>query len=343
MNKGVKLILAVVVLGALIAAWFGVRSLNDKGEEPEDTTSLLFVVETDPAQLTSLEYEINGTIYTFAYAEGKWINPSDVHMPLDQTAVTGIASALTTVACNRMISETGAGSAEYGLDDPEYRITLKYSDGSAVEYYIGDQNIHTTDYYLTVKGSDAVYGVNQAILQYCSKSYGDMLALDEIRDIAADKVDKLVCETAGGTVTLEKLVRVETTDKENGETEETRVTCYVLINEAGEKTELDAENGGEIVDGVLNPVIIECADYYAEEAELAAYGLDKAVKLTVHYTEELEISTENSSSGKVKTPMQYVITFGFIKNAEGADTAYMRLPDSDMVFKVDVSAFASLF
>ena len=130
---------------------------------------------------------------------------------------------------------------------------------------------------------------------------------------------------------------------ENGETVESTVTYYVLTNEAGSSVELDAETGDSIVKGVLNPVVLECVDYYAEETELAAYGLNAPVKLTVHYTEELAISTETSSSGKVETPMQYVITFGFVQSGEEKASAYMLLPDSDMVFSVDVSAFESLF
>jgi hypothetical protein len=63
----------------------------------------------------------------------------------------------------------------------------------------------------------------------------------------------------------------------------------------------------------------------------------------VHYTEELNVSTESSSAGKVQTPMTYVILFGFVKNDEGKTEVYMQLAGSDMVFSVDVSAFESLF
>lgn len=343
MNKGVKLLLAVAVLGVLIAAWFGVRSIPQGTEALDEETTYLFVVATDPATLTFMEYEVNGETVSFEYKDGKWINPADEYMPLDQTQVGTIASALTTVACNRFISADGNSSAEYGLDAPSYRITMKYNDGSTVEYYIGLQNKHTTEYYLSVKGSGAVYGVNAAILDYCTAVYEDMLVLDEIEEIAYDKVNKLVAELSGGNVTLEKLTRKEETQIEDGETVESTVTYYVLTNEAGSAVELDAETGDSIVKGVLNPVVLECVDYYAEESELAAYGLNTPVKLTVHYTEELAISTETSSSGKVHTPMQYTIRFGFVQTGEEKADAYMILPDSDMVFSVDVSAFESLF
>ncbi len=343
MNKGVKLLLAVVVLGVLIAAWFGVRGMSDTADEPEDTTTYLFVVETDPATLSFMEYEAKGETVSFEYKDGKWINPADAYMPLDQTRIATMASALTTVACNRIISAEGNTSAEYGLDAPSYRITMKYTDGSSVEYYIGLQNKHTSEYYLTVKGSTAVYSVNPAILDYCGDKYDDLLVLDEIEDIAADKVNKIVTESANGTVTLEKLTRTVAVTNEDGTAEEKEETYYVLTNEAGSAVELDAETGDEIIDGVLNPIVLSCPDYHVEEAERAAYGLDKPIKLTVHYTEELNVSTENSSAGKVQTPMQYVITFATVQNGEEKADVYMLLPDSDMVFAVDVSAFESLF
>ncbi len=343
MNKGIKLLLAVAVLGVLIAAWFGVRGMSDTVEEPENTTSYIFVVETDPAMLSFMEYEAKGETVSFEYKSGKWINPADEYMPLDQARVASIASALTTVACNRMITADGNTSTEYGLDAPSYRITMKYTDGSTVEYYIGLQNKHTSEYYLSLKGSTAVYSVNKAILDYCSDVYTDLLALDEIEDIDASKVNKIVTESVRGTVTLEKLSRIVTVTNEDGTAEEKEETYYVLTNEAGSAVELDAETGDEIVDGVLNPIVLSCPDYHLEEAERAVYGLDKPIKLTVHYTEELEISTENSSAGKVQTPMQYVITFATVQNSETKTDCYMLLPDSDMVFSVDISAFESLF
>ncbi|MBQ2734118.1 MAG: DUF4340 domain-containing protein [Clostridia bacterium] len=343
MNKGVKLLLAVVVLGVLIAAWFGVRGMSDTADEPEDTTTYLFVVRTDPAQLVSIEYDIKGEKVAFEYRDGTWINPAEPYMPLDQTQIATVASALTTVACNRLISAEGNNSAEYGLDAPSYSITMKYTDGSTVEYYIGLQNKHTSEYYLSVKGSAAVYSVNPAILDYCSNKYEDLLVLDEIEDIAASKVNKIVTESEKGTVTLEKLTRTVSAESEDGGTEEISETYYVLTNEAGSAVELDAETGDEIVDGVLTPIVLSCPDYHLEENERGTYGLASPTKLTVHYTEELEISTENSSAGKVQTPMKYEISFGFVQNGEEKAVAYMQLPDSDMVFSVDISAFESLF
>ncbi len=343
MNKGVKLLLAVLCLGVLIGAYFGVRSISDDGETPAETTTYLFVVETDPANLVGIKYELNGKAYTFAYNGSKWINPADEHMPLDQTAIATSASALTTVACNRFISQTGNTSAEYGLDDPTCTVTLTYSDGSTVAYSIGAKNKHTSEYYFTKAGSTAVYGVNGAILDYCSKTYDDLLALDKIESIDTAKVEKIVTAGPFGSLTLEKLTRTETEVDSEGVSQEKKVTYYVLTNEAGEKNELDAETGDEIVDGVLAPIVLSCPDYYAEDGELAKYGLDAPVTLTVHYYEELQISTENSSAGTIKNQVQYVISFGFVKNAEGKDTVYMQLPDSDMVFEVDASAFASLF
>ncbi len=343
MNKGVKLLLAVVVLGVLVAAWLGVRGMSDAPDEPEDTTSYIFVVQTDPATLVGMEYDAKGDKVTLEYRDGKWIDPADPYMPLDQTRIATIASALTTVACNRVISADASTSAEYGLDVPSYSITMKYTDGSTVEYYIGLQNKHTSEYYLSVKGSTAVYSVNPAILDYCTDKYADLLVLDEIEDIAASKVNKIVTESANGTVTLEKLTRTVTVTKDDGTTEENSEAYYVLTNEAGSAVELDEETGDEIVDGVLNPIVISCPDYYVEESERVTYGLDKPIKLTVHYTEELNVSTENSSAGKVQTPMQYVITFATVQKSEEKAEVYMLLPDSDMIFSVDVSAFESLF
>ena len=344
MKKGVKLIISVCALAVIVVAWMLVKNAPQSDIGTEDTTTLLYVVETDPALLRSITLQFGGETYKYVYGEGKWQNPADGHMPLDQTTVATAASALTTIACNRSVVDNNSNDAEYGLDSPSYIITLGYSDGTEVEYYIGDQNIHTKEYYFSLKGKAGVYSVNPALLEYCTFKYEDILALDKIEEIDPATVTSVTTLSSLGTITFTPGERVETSVNAEGETEETTVTFYTLKNEAGEETELDAETGSAVLEGLLSPVIVSCADYYVTEEELSAYGLDNAVTVTVDYTVQLDISTETSSGGKVSTPMQYKILFGFVKDVEGgADKVYMQFEDSNMVFEVNVNEFASLF
>lgn len=344
MKKGVKLIISVCVLAVIVVAWMLVKRIPQTDTGAEDTTTLLYVVETDPAELRSITLRFDGGTYKYVYNGTEWQNPADEYMPLDQTTVATAASALTTIACNRCIVDNDSNNAEYGLDSPSYTITLGYSDGTGVEYYIGDQNIHTSEYYFALKGKAAVYSVNPALLEYCTFKYEDILALDEIEEIDSETVTSVTSLSSLGTITFTPGERMEITVNSEGEKEETAVTFYTLKNEAGEETELDSETGSDVLQGLLSPVIVSCVDYHVTADELSAYGLDKAVIVTVDYTVQLDVSTEISSSGKVSTPMQYKILFGFVPSENGdADTVYMQFQDSDMVFEVNVNEFSSLF
>ena len=343
MKKGIKLILAAVALCVLVGAWLLVRRIPDSDQEPAATTELIYVVKTDPALLSTMEYSFGGETYRFAYTNGKWVNPADLHMPLDQTELGYTASALTTVACNRFVSDSGADGEEYGLDEPGYRIVLTYTDGSSVSYKIGDKNIHTSDYYFAVEGNSSVYMVNAALLGYCDRTYDELLSLDKIREIDAEAVTKIISETPTGTITFTPGERTVTeTDEEGNETSSQEV-YYTLKNEAENESELDETSGSAVLKGILSTVIVSCADYYAESAELAAYGLDAATTVTIYYTVEQAASSESATTGTVKTEVSYTLSFGFIEEADGTRTAYLRLPESDMVFRVDISACSALF
>ena len=342
MKKGVKLIVAALALAVLAVAWILVNK-NQSAPAPEaETTAPTRLLQEGASPLVSLAYTREGETCSLLARGGTWYAAEDEKMPLDQTLVQETVSALSSVTAARFVVADGAGSAEYGLDEPSVTVTLGYENGSALTYFLGDKNVHTSEYYFNLEGEGAVYTVAASLRDACTPSCEDLIREDKIAQIPQDKVTEVKSETPLGTVTLTPETRKETSvDGDGKETEET-VTVYRLKNEAGAEEELDEETGSAILAGLLSPTVLSRADYYLEESELAAYGLDAPVRITVSYTEERAVTAEGSSGGTVTEAKTYTLAFGRVSDGEETKT-YLRLPDSDMAFSVDVSAFSLLF
>ncbi len=344
MNKSVRLIAALVILAVLVAAWIVVNKMtSDKGGEPDETESdLIFTVRTDPAAITSMQYTSDGETYSFVFTDSEWRNPSDSHMPLDQKKLASAASALTTVACSRLISSDAAGSAEYGLDSPSHTVSLSFSDGTAVSYYIGGYNKHTDEYYFNVKGETAVYSVAKGITDYCSDTYSDLIAEDKMEEIDSESVTSITSRTKNGVITLTKGLREETVTDDSGTESKNTTVFYTLKNEAGAEEELDGEEGLKIVSALLSPAKLTLADYWLEDSEKASYGLDSPTEIIVSYDKVLEVTNESSSSSvSMKQPAEYTILIGAVTSPDGA-IFYMQFGGSAMVFEIDASSVSAL-
>ncbi|MBQ7171285.1 MAG: DUF4340 domain-containing protein [Clostridia bacterium] len=343
MKKGVKLALAAAVLLALALAWILVNRQTEDPLPAEETAAPTVLVGEKTASLSSLRYTVKGgEECAFLSRGGTWYAASDEKMPLEQTSVSEIAATLGSVTATRFVVADGAASAEYGLDAPSAAVTLGYEDGSSLSYFLGAKNVHTGEYYFNREGEKAVYTVSSALIGACESAPEDLIREDKIETIPQDKVTAVTSETPLGTITLTPSTRtVSSTDEDGKDTEET-VTVYLLKNEAGAEEELDEETGSAILAGLLAPTIVSRADYYLEEEELAAYGLDAPVRITVSYTEERTVTAEGSSGGTLTEARSYTLSFGRVADGEETKT-YLRLPGSDMAFLVDVSAFSLLF
>ncbi len=343
MKKGVKLALAAALLAALALAWVLVSRQTEEPLPAEETAAPIVLVEEGAAALSSLRYTAGeGEERAFLSRGGTWYAEKDEKMPLEQTSVAEIAATLGSVTAARFVVADGAGSAEYGLDSPSATVTLGYEDGSTLSYYLGAKNVHTGEYYFNREGEKAVYTVSSALIGACGNAPEDLIREDKIESIPQEKVTAVASETPLGAITLTPSARTETSTDEDGKETEKTVTVYLLKNEAGAEEELDEETGSAILAGLLSPTVVSRVDYYLEEEELAAYGLDAPVKITVSYTEERTVTAEGSSGGTLTEARSYTLSFGRVADGEETKT-YLRLPGSDMAFLVDVSAFSLLF
>lgn len=182
MKKKQILILASV-LAALAVVYGALSFANKKAEEEEKAQEESQVVQvTDLEEIVSFSYEApEQEALHFEKKEDDWVCTDDEKLELEQTYPNEIANAFSSLTASRKMEEIDA-MEDYGLAEPAYTVTLRPKDGKEVTFYIGDAV--GEEYYLQVKGEDAVYTVASSVAGTLGHSLEDMKKVEE--DAEAD-------------------------------------------------------------------------------------------------------------------------------------------------------------
>ena len=246
-KKKMLLILAGAAV-ILLLLWILTGVISKKNTEKEETDADEEVtMVTDLADITRVEYNGDYSDFVFAKEDGSWVYEADTNAPINQSLVSSMVSGWASLAADRVFLQPDA-LADYGLEDPLYTISLTDADGVVTTLTIGDGA--GEDYYAAVTGSTAVYTVSSTVVTYIGYSLDEFIATDT--DFPA---------VSGNT-----LQQVDIT-------EDGTLTTYT------DETDLQAIAGGLCVFSAS-----EFADYYAENDELEAYGLDEDNRITVTFT-----------------------------------------------------------
>lgn len=246
MKKYKSLIILLAVLVVLVVAYVVTGQLKKKSAEKENEQKQIAVL--DMSDITSIQYTNGTDTMSFIKEGGTWYSESDKEFPLQQSSLKTMAETFGTLSANRELTD-GDTLADYGLEEPQYTITLKDADGEQQNIYIG--NAAGEDYYMTVGDKEKIYTVDYSVVNAMNFDLDSMLQKDTFPSIGADNIKK------------------------------------VTITKAGETTEYDADNSDQSDDitaiggGLGAAYFVDCVDYSVQADELAQYGLDEAQRTTV--------------------------------------------------------------
>ena len=246
MKKYKSLIILLAVLVVLVVAYVVTGQLKKKSAEKENEEKQIAVL--DMSDITSIQYTNGTDTMSFIKEGGTWYSESDKEFPLQQSSLKTMAETFGTLSANRELTD-GDTLADYGLEEPQYTITLKNADGEEQNIYIG--NAAGEDYYMTVGDKEKIYTVDYSVVNAMNFDLDSMLQKDTFPSIGADNIKK------------------------------------VTITKAGETTEYDADNSDQSDDitaiggGLGAAYFVDCVDYSVQADELAQYGLDEAQRTTV--------------------------------------------------------------
>lgn len=246
MKKYKSLVILLTVLVVLVVAYVVTGQLKKKSAEKENEQKQIAVL--DMSDITSIQYTNGTDTMSFIKEGGTWYSESDKEFPLQQSSLKTMAETFGTLSANRELTD-GDTLADYGLEEPQYTITLKDADGEQQNIYIG--NAAGEDYYMTVGDKEKIYTVDYSVVNAMNFDLDSMLQKDTFPSIGADNIKK------------------------------------VTITKAGETTEYDADNSDQSDDitaiggGLGAAYFVDCVDYSVQADELAQYGLDEAQRTTV--------------------------------------------------------------
>lgn len=286
MKKKTKKMLApvilLVVLAALIAGYFILKSYNDKKATEAETdgneTEKIAVLDKSKATMTKLS--IGDGDLKFSYVNDKWLWDGDERFPLDKEQLSEMEQTLNNVSAEAKVSEPGELS-EYGLSEPSLTVDAEYSDGTLYTYKFGDVNDFNGYQYFAVTGDSNVYMLDQAVSEIFKT---DIKSLFEKED----------CALVSDSVQAEKVtsILIETAEKSNEIT--------------------DGDGIKELFTPFYAMNLSSWEDYYADSEEMAkVYGIGEgSTKITLSYTVTETAADTDGNSTTVKVPRTYTVLLG---------------------------------
>ena len=260
MKKNKTLLILLGFLIILLAAYFALKAWNRQQAEKDEESDAVVVTQIDPAEIKAISYDMGDGERAFEKRDGTWIYTPDADFPLDQSVPETIAEDMGQLKADRELVD-GDELADYGLEEPDYTVTLTEADGTVTEIKFGN----TVDdyYYVSLDDSGTVYTVPSSAADNLSQSLNDMAQFDDYPSIGSGNLKKVVI-TSGETSTVY--------DSENEE---------------------QSEDISAIAGGLGMVALSEAADYSVADADRGNYGLDNASRTTVEvtYTEDNEDKT----------------------------------------------------
>lgn len=300
-RKSVTMVVSVAALGCLCGMYVVLKNYNQQAEEAElEAASGETVWELDTDSLVSAAFMVDDTEYTFQKEDDVWTLEGDETFPVDGTAVLSAVSGLSELKALRTLTDI-EDTSDYGMAEPQNRITVVDADGEETVFTIGDTNEGTGDDYLMISADETtVYTVDEALRCAFSDNLYDYAVSEQIPSVAEDEV-----------------TRVALSGTEND---------YVLYLE-GEVWKLE-DDGGEADSDKAATLTSQIAGlYYTDFLEhncqdFSVYGLEEpAAVLTVSYEKGGEAKTMTLTAGEKDEAGDY----------------YVRLDDSAQVHTISTT------
>ncbi len=307
-NKFIPMIVLLVFLGVMLLAYSALSKSNAakealEAEQQAAESEVTMIAENDYTTMTALSYQISGyDEYSFAVSGSSWIYTSDENFPLDQTPIIQMAAAIAQIGVAATVEE--GEEADYGLDDPSLTVKVEYADGSRHTYSVGDYNSFNSSYYFSADGE--FYMVASALLDYFSYTLDDLILRDTIP---------------------------------SSDWSDVNYVNYVELTRDGAVVKIeDSEVLSELLSTISEITTDDYADYFADDEEKSAYGLDGSSKLVVNYRKAKTVTDDSGNESTSYLETNYDIIFG---NEEDG-MVYFSLKDSDIVYRMSAEVLSTV-
>lgn len=341
-NKLIPLIAGVVILGLLGGAYAlitadNARKAAEAAEAEAAKNAKIMLAEYKSNEVKYVEYSYEGETVKLEYKNDFWYNAEDNSFPLDQTQPTSMATALASIAADRLVEESAADMAKYGLDNPYSYIYVKYADGINMKMVFGDLNSFTGTRYMNIDGTGKVYLVNNNLLGYFRYKHNDLIMHDTVPTIDFASVTEItaVDRADDGSESVLRYFK-QTAQAAEGE-ETTADPVWMLEADGGEPASVEQSTVKALFDEVTGLSLRNCEAYNVREDEkFHEYGLGSAAKrkVTVKYTEKAQVTDESqaiSSTAARNVDREFSVSYSA---PDDAGKTYVNIAGSKLIYSI---------
>lgn len=323
MKKSVRLIIIVMIVAALAAAYILVLNINKKSVAEETTAAETITIDTyDADSIKKITVESGENSFEFEYTGGKWVYGGDPEYPLRQSAVKTMVTAIADVTAVTEINPEAGELADYGLEAPQIVIKAVDDNGEEHVYNIGDLNSFNGNYYLNASDRANIWMVKPEFYNSFNITVPSITENDTVPKIESDNATD---------ITIGEKVYTYSEEDESWNDGSGRDGATVSEEAAGIINELNALT------------FTELAGYGADtDEELAEYGLDEASRTVIavdYYQEQTIEGDDGTSASTVRTDHKssYCVSIA----ADGI-SAYVMLKDSNLVYRISADKLKTI-
>lgn len=196
--RGVRFLVLLII--AIPLAWYAYR---DSKKPPDEGVKhdKVFAVEADKIDEITIKSE-SGDRTTLKRKGTSWEIAEPAPGPVDEAAVSGITSNLSSADIQRVVDEAPADLAEYGLKEPRVEVAFK-SGGQERRLQLGGKTPTGTDIYAKLADQKQVFLISSFLDSTFNRGTFDLRDKTVLK-LDMEKIDALDVATPQRTLRFEK-------------------------------------------------------------------------------------------------------------------------------------------
>jgi hypothetical protein len=183
----------LVVLGGLM--WWSNRAETAKEGKPSDTTPKILALKDDTIQQIDIKPR-EGDTTTLKKVNGKWSITAPKPMQADDSSVSSMTSAVSSLTADRIVDEHAADLPSYGLDPALVTVTFTDASGKPTVLKIGEDTPTGSDTYAMTDGNPRLYTVYSSTKTTFNKTWKD-LREKHLLTFNTDKLSRVELDVPG--------------------------------------------------------------------------------------------------------------------------------------------------
>lgn len=336
MKKNKGLIIGILILVLLLAAYFVLRSLNlnDEDDQEEETTETVF--EIDAEDIGQLQIVSGDNTFDFTHSDDTWSYSQDSSFPLSESAILDKVSYVTSVSSTRTI-ENPENLEEYGLDAPEVTVKVTDTDGEENTLKLGATNDAVSGCYMSLNDDNSkIYLVDSSLKENLQFDLSDIADKEEIPSITGSTITSVSIQKPEGTARL-----YQDSSSETG---------WTFADTDGSTVPADSSLVSTYTSNFSTLAWTNYVTY--DLSNLRTYGLDNPTVITVDYQveeeaedtdsedESSEDSEDSEEESTVTVDKQMVMLLG--NQTEDSTYYYGKLQEDSCVYTIAASTIQNI-